>query len=272
VSPEDADRAVAAVEAALAAYGPLTRAQLRERIAATGVRTEGQALIHVLALAALRGRTVRGPMIGGEHAHTLVRDWLGAPPALPDRDVALAELARRYLAGHGPAADRDLARWAGLPLRDARRGLAAIASELGERDDGLASLTGGPGRPGWPGSSRGSGGSDRSGGSGGSSGSGGARAVGDRDGQGFPPPRLLGSFDPLLHGWVSRQPVLGAQQDIVTSNGIFRPFALVRGRAVATWSIARGRVTLAPFAPLAADDEAALAADTADVLRFLELA
>jgi len=71
---------------------------------------------------------------------------------------------------------------------------------------------------------------------------------------------------------VSRQPVLGARQDIVTSNGVFRPFALVRGCAVATWSIARGRVTLAPFAPLAADDEAALAADGADVLRFLELA
>ncbi len=278
VPPEDGDRAVAAIEAALAADGPLTRAQLRERIAATGVRTEGQALIHILALAALRGRTVRGPMIGGEHAHTLVRDWLGAPPALPDRDVALAELARRYLAGHGPATDRDLARWAGLPLRDARRGLAGIAPELGERDDGLASLTGGSGGSGSSGGSGGSGSSGGSGGSGGSDrsggsgGSGGARAVGDRDGRGFPPPRLLGSFDPLLHGWVSRQPVLGARQDIVTSNGVFRPFALVRGCAVATWSIARGRVTLAPFAPLAADDEAALAADGADVLRFLELA
>ena len=46
-------------------------------------------------------------MAGREHAYVLVRDWLGARPAL-DRDVALAELARRFLAGHGPADERDL--------------------------------------------------------------------------------------------------------------------------------------------------------------------
>jgi hypothetical protein len=235
VPPDDADRAVAAIEAALAADGPLTRAQLRERVAATGIRTEGQALVHVLALAALRGRTVRGPMTGGEQAHVLVSDWLGAPPALPDRDVALAELARRYLAGHGPAADRDLAKWAGLSLRDARRGLAGISAELSDRADGLASLAG----------------------------------AGQRDLPGFPPPRLLGAFDPLLHGWVSREPVLGAHQRVITVNGVFRPFALVRGRAVATWTMTGGRVKLAPFAPLPAADEAALAADADDVLRFL---
>ena len=39
------------------------------------------------------------------------------------------------MAGHGPASDRDLAKWAGLPLRDARRGLTAIAIQLAERDD-----------------------------------------------------------------------------------------------------------------------------------------
>ena len=66
-------------------------------------------------------------MVGRQHAYALVRDWLGKPPRF-DRDAALAELARRYLAGHGPADDRDLAKWAGLPLRDARAGLSAIAS------------------------------------------------------------------------------------------------------------------------------------------------
>ena len=41
-------------------------------------------------------------------------------------------LARRYLAGHAPAGERDLAKWAGLPLRDARAGLNAIATDLAE--------------------------------------------------------------------------------------------------------------------------------------------
>jgi hypothetical protein len=51
VTPEAADRAVAVIERSLAAEGPLTRPQLRDRIAAAGVRTEGQALVHELVLA-----------------------------------------------------------------------------------------------------------------------------------------------------------------------------------------------------------------------------
>ncbi len=240
VPPDDADRAVAVIERALTAEGPLTRGQLRERIAATGVRTEGQALIHVIGLASFRGLIVRGPMIGNEHGYVLVRDWLGAPPGaaraaglVADRDTALPELARRYLAGHGPATDRDLAKWAGLPLRDARRGLAAIGGKLDQRADGLVDL------------------------------------AGRQPAAALPPPRLLGSFDPLLLGWASREPILGAHQQIVTVNGIFRPFALVDGRAVATWSLSAGRVAVQPFAPLAAELTAALEADAADVKRFL---
>jgi hypothetical protein len=232
VEPAEAERATATVERALADEGPLTREQLRDRIAAAGVRTEGQALIHLLALASLRGIAVRGPMAGKQHAYVLTRDWLGESPAV-DRQRALAELARRYLAGHGPADDRDLARWAGLPLRDARAALGAIAPELEQRDDGLVDLAGKP-------------------------------PAAD-----LPPPRLLGAFDPLLLGWTSREPVLGSHQGVVTVNGLFRPFALVRGRAVATWKLPRGQVELSPFGRLSKADRAALAADADDVLRFL---
>jgi hypothetical protein len=92
------------------------------------VPTAGQALVHLLMLACLRGLTVRGPFKDGRHAYVLAADWLGPPPPV-DRETALAELARRYLRdlrGHAPADDRDLAKWAGLPLRDARAGLAAV--------------------------------------------------------------------------------------------------------------------------------------------------
>jgi winged helix DNA-binding protein len=232
VSPTAAERGVAAVERALAGEGPLTRAVLRERIATAGVPTEGQATIHVLALACLRGLAVRGPMSGREQAYALVRDWLGPPPDV-DRDAALAELARRYLAGHGPAGDRDLAKWAGVPLRDARAGLTAIASTLVERDDGQVDLA------------------DR----------GTAEAL--------PPPRLLGAFDPLLLGWTSRAGVLGPHDGRVVDGGVFRPFALVDGRAAGVWRMARGEVELAPFGRLARAHAKALDADAADVRRFL---
>jgi Winged helix DNA-binding domain len=233
VSPDQADRGVAVIREALASNGPMTRTQLREIVAAADVPVAGQALVHILFLSALRGLTVRGPVIGSGQAFVLVRDWLGDPPRATDRDTVLAELARRFLAGHGPADHRDLAKWAGITLGDARRGVRAAGADLEERPGGLVDLAG---RPASSGRRR---------------------------------PKLLGGFDPLLHGWVDRTPVLGGNQTIVTMNGIFRPFALVGGRAVATWSMPAGRVTLEPFGPIAARAQAALDREARDVERFL---
>ena len=233
VPPEDAERAVAIVQAALAAGGPLTRSQLRERVAAAGVRTEAQAMVHILALASIRGLIVRGPVTGRDQAFVLVQDWLGPPPPAMGREAALGELARRYLAGHAPAADRDLAQWAGIGLRDARLGLARCGAI--QRVDGLAELPANPQR---------------------------AAAA-------LPPPLLLGAFEPLLLGWASRDPIVGPNRRIVTVNGLFRPFALAGGRAVATWNIAGGQVALAPFGQLDDKTRAALSTDAADVMRFL---
>jgi hypothetical protein len=87
----------------------------------------------------------------------------------------------------------------------------------------------------------------------------------------LPSPRLLGSFDPLMHGWVSRAPFVDADRGVVTTNGIFRPVALVGGRVVATWSLPDGVVTIAPLGPIPEADLARLAADGADVLRYLAL-
>jgi hypothetical protein len=233
VPPQDAPRAVATVRAALAADGPLTRSQLRERVAAAGVRTEGQAMVHILALASIRGLIVRGPVAGRDQAFVLVRDWLGPPPPAMSREAALGELARRYLAGHAPATDRDLAQWAGIGLRDARLGLARCG--VVQRADGLTELP----------------------------------AHQQRAPAALPPPLLLGAFDPLLLGWASRDPIVGPHRRIVTVNGLFRPFALAGGQAVATWNIARGHVVLAPFAQLDNETRAALNTDAADVMRFL---
>lgn len=232
VPPDAAERGVATIEGALADEGPLTRLQLRERLDAAGVTTEGQALIHLLFLTTLRGIAVRGPMSGKHHAYVLTSDWLGAAKPV-DRAKALAELARRYLVGHAPADDRDLARWAGLPLRDARAGLSAIAAELVEREDGLVHLVARPPEP------------------------------------EVPAPRLLGAFDPVLLGWCSREPILGPHTHLVTMNGIFRPFAMVKGRAVASWKLNRGKVSIEPLGSIPKRAGAALAADAADVERFM---
>jgi hypothetical protein len=232
ISESGGEKAMKTIEAALAEEGPLSGKDLRARLAAAGVRTEGQAFIHLMFLAAARGILVRGPMLGKQHAYVLVRDWLGEQAPV-DREGALAELARRYLAGHGPADDRDLARWAGLPLRDARAGLAAIASELERREDGLVELKGAP------------------------------------DPAPLPPPRLLGAFDPLLLGWTSREEVVGPHGVLVTTNGIFRPFGLVDGRAVARWGLAGVKVTIEHLGEVRPKDAAALEKDAQRVLAYL---
>jgi hypothetical protein len=235
VTPQQAELGVRTIERALRTDGPLTRDQLRERLDAAAVPTARQALVHVLGAASYDGICLRGPIVDGEQAFVHVEDWLGPRPAV-DLEVALGELACRYLLGHGPATDRDLAAWAGITLGAARRGLGSIAGSVTELPGGLVRLSG----------------SD--------------------EGDGLPDPILLGPFDPVLHGWPDRSWVLGdVEPGVVTSNGLFRPIALVRGRAVATWGLAAGRLAREPLpgARIAARDERALDADGARVLAYL---
>ena len=80
-------------------------------LAADGIPVEGQALVHLLARAAMRGRVALTP------ERVFVALELPKPP---DRDASLDELARRYYAAHAGATADDLAYWSGLPKRDCR--------------------------------------------------------------------------------------------------------------------------------------------------------
>lgn len=236
VDEVQAARGVQVVLDAVAA-GPRTREQLRERLDDAGVPTARQALVHVLLAASLDGDLVRGPVAEGQQAFVSATQWLGAPPPPVARAEALARLAVRYLEGHGPASATDLAKWAGITLSAAREGLAGAGDVVEPVDDGpdLVDLR-------------------------------------RRDEPApLPPPRLLGPFDPVLHGWADRTPLVGAHQGVVTTNGLFRACALVEGRVVAIWRLAGGRLTVEPLEPLARDVAAALEADAADVRRFLAL-
>lgn len=226
-------RGVDAVSEAVAG-GPRTRGELRDILDSVGVPTAGQALVHVLFAASLRTHLVRGPVRDGEHCFVDAETWLDRP-SVPDRDGCLEVLARRYLAGHGPAAPGDLAAYAGVTLTDARRAFSMIAAET--------RLVGGAM---W------------------------ALAAAGHAGP-LPPPRLLGMFDPVLHGWADRSFVTGAHTDVVTTNGLFRATALVRGRAAGTWTMPDGVVSLRPFRRLTRSELSGLEREAADVLRFLDL-
>ena len=88
----------------------------------------------------------------------------------------------------------------------------------------------------------------------------------------LPPPRLLGVFDPLLHGWQSRATVLGPHEPEIVRGGMFGSFALVGGRAVGTWGLPGGQVSLTLLEPVSAAHRRALETDAEDVRRFLGLA
>jgi Winged helix DNA-binding domain len=121
VDEDAAVRGVAVIRDALARHGPLTRGAIAEELRAGGVDVEPgtQAVIHLIFRAALEGVLCGGPDQDGEPAYALLSDWVKVEP--PDsEEAALAELARRYFAGYGPATTEDLATWSGLPMAQVR--------------------------------------------------------------------------------------------------------------------------------------------------------
>lgn len=248
VSPTVADRAVTIIDRALADEGPLTRHELGARLTAAGLGDLGSGTIQVLFLTGVLGKAIRGPVVDGQQRYARAQDWLGIPPSPPlqgaRRDRALAELARRYLRGHGPASDRDLATWAGLPLRDARAGLGAIARELVEVTGDLVDV----------------------------------RRADDEGGPGRVPTRLVPMWDEMLVGWKDRAVVIPERHREgygTNMNGMIRAIVCVGGQALGTWGIRRDRGTatidVTPFERLSATTAAAVQREVADIARFEQL-
>jgi hypothetical protein len=238
VSPRQTVRGIDVVTTALA-DGPKTRAELRAALDAARVPSGGQAFVHLMLAATIAGNVARGPVVGRELAWVGVAQWLGDTPAVVERDEALARLAHRYLQGHAPARPEDLAKWAGITIGDARSAFATLGDAVVPWPDD-PTLTTPAARV--------------------------ARPI-----PRLPAPRLLGPFDPLLHGWQDRELFTGEHQGVVTTNGIFRPVALVEGRVVGTWGLAAGTVTIRLLEPVGDLVRDRLVVDAARVLEYLAL-
>ena len=75
------------------------------------------------------------------NVYALADDWLGPPPDLAV-GAAIDHAVRRYRQGFGPAAPRDIASWAGLPIADVRASCLRVGDEVNESGD-LVDLPGG---------------------------------------------------------------------------------------------------------------------------------
>ena len=71
--------------------------------------------------------------------------------------------------------------------------------------------------------------------------------------------------------YLTNSEILAGHTGIVTTNGLFRPFALIDGRAVATWGLASGRITIRPLQDLSSAARESLTAEAAAVLEYLGL-
>jgi Winged helix DNA-binding domain len=229
--------AVRLVERMLERDGPLTRPEIEGRLHREGVHTQGQAMAHLAWLASAQGLVCHGPDRGAERRLVLVRDWLGRPesPEPMEREAALAELAVRYLRGHGPAVPADLAAWSGLRASDATRAWRRVQDRLVEV----------PTRRGPRWDLRSSHRSHRS-----------HRPAASEPASGGGV-RLLPAFDEYLLGWKERDLVATAERwrRINRGGGWLRPVVLSDGRAVGLWALerrsARGRrLEVEPFSPV----------------------
>lgn len=114
---------------ALARGEHLTRTELGRVLGEPDAEAKGNRLACLVMRAELDGLIASGVPRGKQHTYALLEER--APRAAKlGREEALAELARRYVGGHGPAQARDLAWWSGLTISDAKRGLEACGAQL----------------------------------------------------------------------------------------------------------------------------------------------
>ena len=241
MEPATVDRAMKTIARALRAGEPRSRGELAEALATRGIELDVHTRIHVFRLAVSEGVACFGPDAGGEPCLVAPEAWLGKP-AGHDRDAALAELGRRYFRAFGPATEADYAGWAGLPLRDLRVGLKAIASEL--REFGQMA-----GKPAWT-----VGAAPRP-----------ARS---------PVVRLLPGWDTYTMGYRDRDFLAPPRlwKRVLPGGGLIKPTVVVDGRVVGLWRLQRNRdgqqVDVQPFERLSAAIRAAIAAEVTDIGRF----
>ena len=117
---------------ALAGGRQLTRAELVAALRQAGLVSasdSGQRVGHILTNAELDAVICSGALRGKQHTYALLDERV--PPArMLERDEALAELAGRYFASHGPATVKDFSWWSGLTAIDARAGVDMAGAKL----------------------------------------------------------------------------------------------------------------------------------------------
>ncbi len=185
----------------------IARPDLMQILEDAGISTKGQRGYHLLWYMAQTGLICLGPLERKQQTFVLLDEWVPQAREL-SREEALATLAGRYLASHGPATMRDFVGWAGLTVADAKAGLGAIQAKLRvEKLDGQEYLSS-------------------------------TDAPEHRSMSPESSVHLLPGFDEYLLGYKDRSAVLAAEHTakiVPGGNGIFLATVVVDGLVVGTW-------------------------------------
>ena len=126
-----------ALERALGGGRALTRPDAYATLERAGVATADQRGIHILAQLAHEGLLCFGARAGRQPTFVLLDEWVPeARSKSPSREEALALLAKRYFASHGPASIADFAWWSSLTIKDARAAVESNGTSLVREPDG----------------------------------------------------------------------------------------------------------------------------------------
>jgi hypothetical protein len=188
----------------------LTRRELLAVFEADGIVLETGWAYHAIWFLCQTGTLVFGPSAGPREWKLVLSDeWIRSPRRL-DGDEALAELAARYLTGHGPASAQDLAWWTGLPLTVCRKAYALAV------DSRRASTVEADGMTWWL-----------------------SPEVADASPAPLPEVQLLPAFDELLLGYRDRSLSLAAAHvgEFMSSNGVAVPIVTRAGRVLGKWTL-----------------------------------
>lgn len=245
LSDADIDRSREVCIAVLQGGRQLTRNALYQKLEAAGISTAGQRGVHIIGRLAHEGLLCFGNREGKQHTFALLDEWI--PPARQmERDEALAELTRRYFAGHGPATAQDFMWWSGLTAAEVNEGLALVKQQLAQEKIGGKIYWFSPDAP--------------------------IAETGSSE------VHLLPGFDEYLVGYKYRSAVLGTHDwQLVNpgNNGMLSPTIIVDGQVAGTWKRTfKNRaavITPLPFTGLSAEEAEALEQAAQRYGRFLGL-
>jgi hypothetical protein len=120
----------AIMEKALQGGKQLTRDELRDVFIKAGIKTDGeQRMTYIMMQAELDGLICSGPRKGKQFTYMLLEERVPQASKL-SHEEALAQLTTRYLTSRGPVSAQDFAKWSGLTVSDAKRGIESVKSQF----------------------------------------------------------------------------------------------------------------------------------------------